>query len=135
MPFIDKNPLLKHHPYLPSSLDPISFFQAEILRVVASCDIKASKILKFIIDNSIGCITCIIRFNHHTSSYFSHHNLFNLEVIANLADHFSSNLKLDIVDKVCYRITSYRGVMRRSRSPFQMLSRETLILRSFIGWI
>ncbi|XP_065864341.1 CST complex subunit STN1 [Euphorbia lathyris] len=102
-----------------SSSDPISFSRhgkplsrVEILGIVASRDYKPNKFLKFIIDDGTGCVSCILWLNQRTSPYFSRRSPPDVRLIADMADHFASLIRIGNVARVRGRITSYRGMVQ-----------------------
>ncbi|WCJ38075.1 Nucleic acid-binding OB-fold-like protein [Euphorbia peplus] len=102
-----------------SSSDPISFSRhdktlsrVEILGTVVSRDHKPGKLLKFIIDDSTACVTCVLWLNQRTSPYFFRRNPQDVRLIADTADHFASLVHIGNVARVRGRITSYRGIVQ-----------------------
>ncbi|XP_050238534.1 CST complex subunit STN1 [Mercurialis annua] len=102
-----------------SSSDPISFShtnksfsRTEILGTVTSREHKPNRFLKFTIDDGTGCVTCILWLNQLTSPYFSRRSTPSVRLIAEMATHFASIVKIGLVARVRGRITSYRGVIQ-----------------------
>lgn len=101
------------------SSDPICFSRlgkslsrAEILGLVTSREHKPNKFLKFTIDDGTGCVSCILWLNQLASPYFSRRSPPDVRLIADVATHFASDVKIGVVAGVRGRITSYRGVVQ-----------------------
>jgi RPA family protein len=102
-----------------STYDPINFTRknttisrTEILGVITSRELKPNKFLKFTIDDGTGCVTCVLWLNQLTSPYFSRRNPANVKLIADMAAHFASEIKIGLVARVRGRIAGYRGAVQ-----------------------
>ncbi|KAH8509280.1 hypothetical protein H0E87_011156 [Populus deltoides] len=102
-----------------STYDPIIFTRknttisrTEILGVITSRELKPNKFLKFTIDDGTGCVTCVLWLNQLTSPYFSRRNPANVKLIADMAAHFASEIKIGVVARVRGRIAGYRGAVQ-----------------------
>lgn len=89
-----------------------SVSRAEILGIVASRDYKPNKFLKFTIDDGTGCVSCVLWLNHLTSPASSRRRPPDVRLIAELANHFASEIKIGVVARVRGRITGYRGAVQ-----------------------
>ncbi|XP_012092198.1 CST complex subunit STN1 [Jatropha curcas] len=89
-----------------------SFSRAEILGIVTSREHKPNKFLKFTIDDGTGCVSCVLWLNQLTSPYFSRRSPPDVRLIADMASHFASEIKIGVVACVRGRITSYRGAVQ-----------------------
>uniref|UniRef100_A0A6N2MXF3 CST complex subunit STN1 n=1 Tax=Salix viminalis TaxID=40686 RepID=A0A6N2MXF3_SALVM len=130
-----------------STYDPITFTRKnttisriEILGVVTSREIKPNKFLKFTIDDGTGCVTCVLWLNQLTSPYFSRRNPANVKLIADMAAHFASEIKIGVVARVRGRIAGYREnrserqgrLKREGEAVLSLLPRRRRLIFQFI---
>ncbi|XP_047312621.1 CST complex subunit STN1-like [Impatiens glandulifera] len=86
--------------------------RAETLGIVTTREIKSGKFIKFTVDDGTGCVTCVLWLNHLSSPYFSRRSPSDVQILADIAARFSSQIQLGEVARVRGRITSYKGMIQ-----------------------
>nr|GMD71213.1 CST complex subunit STN1 [Ipomoea batatas] len=104
---------------VPNPVDQTSFSRngvrlcrAEAMGVVISREFKPGRFLKFAIDDTTGCIPCVLWLNHLSSSYFSRRSPPDVRAIAEMAAKFASVAQLGVLARVRGKITGYRGSLQ-----------------------
>lgn len=83
--------------------------RAETVGVVVSRDFKPNRFLKFDIDDSTGCIPCVLWLNQESSRHFSRRSPSHVRLISQMAADFASQVQIGVLARVRGRITSFRG--------------------------
>nr|GMD71212.1 CST complex subunit STN1 [Ipomoea batatas] len=92
---------------VPNPVDHTSFSRngvrvcrAEVMDVVVSREYKPGRFLKFAIDHTTGCISCVLWLNHLSSPYFSRRSPPDVRAIAEMAAKSASEIQLGVLARV-----------------------------------
>ncbi|CAH9129322.1 unnamed protein product [Cuscuta epithymum] len=90
----------------------VRVWRVEVLGVVVSREFKSGSFLKFTIDDSTGCIPCVLWLNHLTSPYFSRRSQPDVLAVAEMASKFADEAQIGVLARVRGKISCYRGVVQ-----------------------
>ncbi|VFQ71773.1 unnamed protein product [Cuscuta campestris] len=92
-----------------SDRNGVRFSRVECVGVVVSREFKPGRFLRLVIDDSTGCIPCVLWLNQLSSPYFSRRSLPDVRAVASIAAKFSEEAQIGVLARIRGRITGFRG--------------------------
>ncbi|XP_031112811.1 CST complex subunit STN1 isoform X1 [Ipomoea triloba] len=94
------------------SRNGVRLCRVETMGVIVSREFKPGRFLKFSIDDTTGCIPCVLWLNQFSSPYFSRRSPADVRAIADMAAKFASEVQLGVLARVRGKIAGYRGSLQ-----------------------
>lgn len=92
-----------------SDRNGVRFSRVECVGVVVSREFKPGRFLRLVIDDSTGCISCVLWLNQLSSPYFSRRSPPDVLAVASMAAKFSAEAQIGVLARIRGKINVFRG--------------------------